>query len=218
MDFKVSKYCAVSVPQRIPACFSLFCNTTLLPLSTAPLPQAQLSLVTGETDYGRLEKCYSIWICRDGIPKDERYTISFYGIENTKNIRVGKMEEGHSMEGKHSIEKEKYDLMTLVIIKLGDRVYNGDKGSEGYGLCRFLNTVMYPHQEDFMEVVSEYIDFSENEELWKEGSHMFSLGQCIAEEAREEAREEGIQILVLDNLEEQVPEERILGKLQRRHL
>ena len=68
-----------------------------------------------------------------------------------------------------------------------------------------------------MEVVSEYIDFSENEELWKEGSHMFSLGQCIAEEAREEAREEGIQILVLDNLEEQVPEERILGKLQRRY-
>lgn len=36
---------------------------------------------------------------------------------------------------------------------------------------------------------------------------MFSLGQCIAEE--------GIQILVRDNLEEQIPEERILEKLQR---
>ena len=50
---------------------------------------------------------------------------------------------------------------------------------------------------------------------------MFSLGRCIAEEVWEEAsektREEGIQILVLDNLEEQIPEERILVKLQRHY-
>lgn len=37
--FKVNKYCAVSASQRIPDCFNLFCNTTLFPLSTAPLPQ-----------------------------------------------------------------------------------------------------------------------------------------------------------------------------------
>lgn len=166
---------------------------------------AQLSLVTEDTDYGRLEKCYSIWICRDNIPKEQRYSISFYEIENTKNIGAG------------GIEKEKYDLLTLVIIKLGDMVYTGDKGSEGYELLRFLNAIMYPHQEGFMEAVSEYIDFSVNEELWKEGSHMFSLGRCIAEEVSEKTREEGIQILVLDNLEEQIPEERILAKLQRRY-
>lgn len=54
---------------------------------------------------------------------------------------------------------------------------------------------------------------------------MFSLGRCIAEEvweeasekATEKATEKGIQILVLDNLEEQVPEERILAKLQKRY-
>ena len=170
---------------------------------------AQLSLVTEDTDYGKLEKCYSIWTCRDNIPKEQRYSISFYEIENTKNIGAG------------GVEKEKYDLLTLVIIKLGDMVYTGDKGSEGYELLRFLNAIMYPHQEGFMEAVSEYIDFSVNEELWKEGSHMFSLGRCIAEEvweeASEKATEKGIQILVLDNLEEQIPEERILAKLQRRY-
>ena len=171
----------------------------------ARLLSAQLSLVTENTDYGKLEKCYSIWICRDDIPKEQRYSISFYEIENTKNI------------GANGVEKEKYDLLTLVIIKLGDMVYTGEEGSEGYELLRFLNAIMYPHQKGFMETVSEYIDFSENEELWKEGSNMFSLGQCIAEEVWEEASEKGIQILVLDNLEEQVPEERILAKLQRRY-
>ena len=50
---------------------------------------------------------------------------------------------------------------------------------------------------------------------------MRGIGQRIAEEVWEEAsektREEGIQILVLDNLEEQIPEERILVKLQRHY-
>lgn len=79
--------------------------------------------------------------------------MSFYEIANTKNIGVSRT------------EKEKYDLLTLVIIKLGDRVYTGEEGSEGYELLRILNAIMYPHQEDFIEVVSEYIDFSGNEEL-----------------------------------------------------
>lgn len=31
---------------------------------------SQLSLVTEATDYGQLEKCYGIWICRDDIPQE----------------------------------------------------------------------------------------------------------------------------------------------------
>lgn len=74
---------------------------------------AQLSLVTEETDYGRLEKCYGIFICRDDVPKGERYSISFYGIVNTENI------------GDVVVKKENYDLLKLVVIRLGDKVYNG---------------------------------------------------------------------------------------------
>lgn len=187
---------------------------------------AQLSLVTDATDYGELEKCYGIWICRDDVPEDDRYSISFYEIANTKNI------------GSCDVKKENFDLMNLVVIRLGDKVYNekyrgkeknegngSTEGDEGHRLLRFLNAIMYPHSGEFMDTISEYIDFSENEELWKEGSHMFSLGQCIVEETweeawgegREEGREEGMQILVLDNLEEKIPEERILAKLQRRY-
>ena len=88
---------------------------------------AQLSLVTEQTDYGGLEKCYSIWICRDDIPKQEQYSVSFYEIANTKNI------------GDCMVNKKDYDLIKLVIIRLGNMVYNGDEGSEGYRLLRFLN-------------------------------------------------------------------------------
>lgn len=154
---------------------------------------SQLSLVTENTDYGSLEKCYSIWICRDDIPKEARYSISFYEVVNTKNIGIS------------TVEKETYDLMTLVIIKLGDREYNGEKGDEGFDLLHFLNAVMYPHREDFIETVSDYIDFSENEELWKEAPRMTGLGLSIYEEGFDDGKEKGIEqgIQYLINLVEE---------------
>ena len=96
--------------------------------------------------------------------------MSFYQVTNTKNI------------GKSEVEEKNYDLMTLVVIRMGDSEYHGERGDEGFELLHFLNTVMYPHREDFMEIVSDYIDFSENEELWKEEPRMFSLSQCIYED------------------------------------
>lgn len=101
--------------------------------------------------------------------------------------------------------------MTLIVIKLGE------KGDEGYELLRFLNALMYPHKEGFMDTVSEYIDFSGNEELWKEVTHMTGLGQSILEEGMQQGmRQGGIQALVLDNIEEQIPRERTIKKLQKR--
>ena len=172
---------------------------------------SQLSLITERTDYSQLEKCYSIWICRDDIPKEERYTISVYEITNTKNIGI------------NTLAKENYDLMTLVVIKLGSKVYNGKKEDEGYDLLRFLNAIMYPHRDDFMDTMSEYIDFSENEELWKEEKYMDGLGESIYMEgwadawpkAKEEAKEETIQSLVQDYIEDDLPMNRILEKLQK---
>ena len=168
---------------------------------------SQLSLATEQTDYGQLEKCYSIWICRDNIPKNEQYSVSVYETVNTRNTSL------------KETPKENYDLMTLVVIKLGNIVYNGEKGEENYDLLHFLNTVMYPHKADFLKTVSEYIDFSETEELWKEASEVTGLGQCVyndgIEEGREEGREEGIRVLVLDGIAEQASRERIIGKLQR---
>ena len=184
---------------------------------------SQLSLVLKGTDYNLLTKCYSIWICRDDIPIEDQYSISVYEMVNTKNTAP------------NTVSRENYDLMTLVVIKLGSTVYNGDKEDEGYELFRFLNTIMYPHKDDFMETVSEYIDFSGNDALRKEVIHVSTIEQIkyegmreelteelrgeITEELRgeitEELREEGIQALILSNLEEGIPREGILVKIQK---
>ncbi len=164
---------------------------------------SQLTLVTNHTDYGILEKCYSIWICRDDIPVGERYSVSFYEMMNTKNM------------GSCMTVKENYDLMKLVVIRLGQSEFYGQEADEGYHLLRFLNAIMYPHKKEFMDIVSDYIDFSDNQELWQEVHDMFGLGQSILEEGREEGRELGIQALVTDHLEENIPRERSIVKLQR---
>lgn len=41
---------------------------------------------------------------------------------------------------------------------------------------------MYPPKKDFMDTISEYIDFSDNEELWAEGKRMDGLGKSVFEE------------------------------------
>ena len=118
--------------------------------------------------------------------------------------------------GIRSVAREKYDLMTLVVIKLGEKEYNGRKEDEGYGLLRFLSALMYPHKEDFMDTISEYIDFSDNKELWKEAAHMTGLGQSVLNEGIQQGIQQGIQAMVLDNIEEKIPKERVIMKLQKR--
>lgn len=139
---------------------------------------AQLSLVTDNTDYNSLEKCYSIWICRDDIPKKERFSISFMEMCNTTNY------------GNCQPDRKNYDLLTLIIIRLGDEVYNKAKEEPGYDVLKFLHAVMYPHKKDFLDTVKEYIDFSQNETLWKEMDRMSGLGMSVLleGEARGEAR------------------------------
>jgi hypothetical protein len=140
---------------------------------------SQLSPVFNDTDYNSLEKCYSIWICRDDIPKDEMYSVSFYEIANTRNI------------GNCHPKKEDYDLMTLVLIRLGDKEYNGDKDDEAYDLFDFLNLIMYPHDKDFITNVSRYIDFSNNAELKKEVGNMSGLGECVLKDGIKIGKAEG---------------------------
>jgi len=155
----------------------------------------------------------------------------------------------------NTVSKENYDLMTLVVIKLGNTVYNGDEEDEGYEFLRFLNTIMYLHKDDFMDTVSEYIDFSDNEALHKEVIHVSTIEQIkyegmredltkelteeltgklteeltgklteelteeltvkLTEELTEELTGKGIQTLILSNLEERIPRERILANLQK---
>ena len=69
---------------------------------------SQLGSITETTDYSRLEKCYSIWICTEDIPKALQNTMTEYALR--KNDILGKTAEP---------EKD-YDLMTVILIRQGE--------------------------------------------------------------------------------------------------
>ncbi len=87
--------------------------------------------------------------------------------------------------------RENYDMLTLVIIRLGDAVFQEIEDKDKSSMLEFLHTIMYPHRKDFLDTVKKYIDFSKNEELWKEVDSMSGLGMSIREECLAEGRMEG---------------------------
>lgn len=67
----------------------------------------QLGELTEETDYGQLQKAYSIWVCYDPqMPKNIKNTLTQYKI--SKKDLIGEVEE----------PKENYDLMEVVFVRI----------------------------------------------------------------------------------------------------
>lgn len=56
-----------------------------------------------------------------------------------------------------------------------------------------MSAIFYPHKKDFLDIVQKYINFSQNEELWKELSNMSGLGMSILQEGIQEGMEKGMQ-------------------------
>lgn len=56
-----------------------------------------------------------------------------------------------------------------------------------------MSAIFYPHKKDFLDTVQKYIDFSQNEELWKEVSQMSGLGMSILQEGLEKGIQEGLE-------------------------
>ena len=75
-----------------------------------------------------------------------------------------------------------------------------------------------------MEVVSDYIDFSQNSELREEVKKVMGIGQIMLEtginqgieQGINQGIEQGIEVFILDNEEEGISRERVVEKLQRR--
>ena len=64
---------------------------------------SQLSMITQTTDYSKLEKCYSIWICAEDVPKKLQNTLTEYSFSKKDIIGVADEPE------------EDYDLITIFI-------------------------------------------------------------------------------------------------------
>ncbi|MDD3404357.1 MAG: hypothetical protein PHQ72_13565 [Hespellia sp.] len=135
---------------------------------------SQIEVVNAKTNYNKLEKAYCIFVCVGNLPKYLWNTVSYYKFTNTKNI------------GEVAAKEENYDLMGLVIIRIGEVI-----NKNIVDIVRFLHGIFYDVTE-----VDNYIDFSDNEEFRKEmgslaitGEHLIEYGQHIEQENTRKEKE-----------------------------
>ena len=76
---------------------------------------AQLKRIDKDTNYGSLQKVYSIWLCMGNVPVYEENTVSLYSLN--KNDIIGKTKRN----------EEIYDLMSVIIMRYNDKTELKDK-------------------------------------------------------------------------------------------
>ena len=121
---------------------------------------SQLGILTEQTDYGKIEKVYSIWVCNQNIPADLINTMDRYYIH--KEHIIGQSKEPES----------DYDLMEVIIIRRGSNT-----GADA--IFDYLSGVF----NSDIRKISDYTDTKDNEEIAKEVTNMGGLGASIAQEA-----------------------------------
>lgn len=131
----------------------------------------QLGTLTDQTNYGDIQKAYSIWICNERIPARMQNTVTMYSIKKTDVI------------GKADEPEEEYDLMNVIMIRRGEKtdapifdylsgVFNCDKAK-----------------------IEEYVDIAENEKVLKGVDEMSGLGQTIMNEGIQKGVQKGENLL-----------------------
>lgn len=124
---------------------------------------SQLGTLTKDSEYNKLNKIYSIWICNDRIPKDERNTVSSYRIHK---------EDTYSTARDNPNE---YDLFEVILIR------RGDNEDSDVMLFDYLNNLF----EGDLVGVREYTDIEIGSELEKEVDVMKTFDETRIERAYE---------------------------------
>ena len=136
---------------------------------------SHLDVITKKTNYDKLQKVYSIFICVGNVPAYLHNTVSYYEFVNTQNIGFK-----DSKKAKEYICKsENYDLMGLIIVRISEKIT--ENVTE---IIDFLHGIFYDIEE-----VGKYIDFSQNEKLRKELKGMSLTGEHLIEYGRNQERE-----------------------------
>lgn len=172
----------------------------------ARMLSAQLDTEFTAEHYDQIKKVYSIWICMDS-PSYAENTITEYKIE--QNNLYGEF-------GKQS----RYDLLSAVMI------YLSKTDSSGGSLLHQLLSVLLTSQisvKEKVEILSNKYGLEMTEKIEEGVKKMCNLSDLIEEQAIEQGLkkglqqglERGIQAMILDNLEEGFPAEKIIKKLQK---
>ncbi len=166
------------------------------------LLSAQLETITEGTGYAGLQKVYSIWICLGkDIPQNDQQTITRFYLAKDDLI------------GNARSRKEDYDLIEMVIIRLGD------KETDQY-LLGMLTTLFWKKlsAKDRMSELENRFGIPMKRELKKEVGEMCSYSAAIKERAWEEGLEEGRKAGLEQGRELGLEQGRELGLEQGREL
>ena len=146
------------------------------------LISAQKNVEFKGTHYENIRKVYSIWICQN-VPEDRQHSIVQYDISE----RV--ISSLHPVEPE---EKQNYDLMTVMMLGLGDPFVR-----EADDVLRMLSIALSPEidAEQKKRMMSEEFGISMTEAMERSVSNMCNLSYNITEEA--EARGKQIQLYEL---------------------
>jgi hypothetical protein len=151
---------------------------------------SQYDTVFTKSDYGKIKKVYSIWICTNPTQEME-YTITRY-----------KMTE-ENIEGEDKAKKANYDLLDVVIICLGPKKYN-----ELTGLLGMLNLVFKDNDltaaEKREKLANDY-HIEITPELEKGVADMCNLSAGIEKQGIEKGRDKGKTEIIIEMLKEKQP-------------
>lgn len=116
----------------------------------------QLNVVTKNTNYDRLEKVYSIWICNEKVPEELKNSITRYHIE--KEDIMGKCNESDAF----------HDLMEVVIVRRGTEILENT-------LFEYLQGVFTTN----FDIINKYVDVEHNNEVKEALKTMCGLGESL---------------------------------------
>lgn len=154
---------------------------------------AQHGPIFTKSEYGKIRKVYSIWICTKP-PKNFENTLTRYSIKPEQLI-------GEAQE-----ETENYDLLSVVIICLGK------PDTENYkGILKFMEVLLSSTRSgsEKKKIFEEEFGIAMSEELEREVLEVCNLSQGVRAEGREEGRIEGIEIGEIRMLIKQVKKGRV---------
>ena len=150
---------------------------------------AQHGPIFTNSEYGKIRKVYSIWVCTHPT-KEFQNTLIRYSIRPEQLI-------GNAVE-----KSENYDLMSVVTICLGE------PGTENYtGIVKFMDVLLSSSKAatEKKKILEEEFGVAMNEELEREVLVMCNLSQGV----KAEGREEGINIGEMRMLVKQVRKGRV---------
>lgn len=123
----------------------------------------QLGIPTRITNYDKLEKVYSIWICNENVPYSLKNSITRYHIER------------EDIMGKCNEDESYHDLIEVIIARRGEDALENT-------LFEYLKGVF---TTDF-DIINKYVDIESNNEVKEALKTMCGLGESLENKGKEE--------------------------------